>query len=357
MKILFVDTTLDGHHLQYLKSLTQSKEHEYIVAVGECCYLPKVKNYQLSHSTLSLIPYIRWLCTLRKIVKIEKPDIIHILNGDALYRFLGLLLKMVFSKTPTIITFHHLRKDMLHVIALKRIMKIVDFGVVHTNEIKRFIEKNSIRNIVHIEYPQFNTFTDISKSECCEILDIPSDVPVLLSLGGTRYDKGLDLLLSALNKVECNFILLIAGVEVDFNRDYIEKMVNQYSSKVKLLLKYLSDKEMSVCLGASDVIVLPYREIFDGASGPLGEGVAMKKIIVGPSHGSLNDIIINNHLGYTFQTENIKDLGYVIEKALAEKFEYDLTALEYRSQLSTEVFREKYQILYTSIQTKNQHFS
>ena len=66
----------------------------------------------------------------------------------------------------------------------------------------------------------------------------------LLSLGGTRYDKGIDILLNALKDVQDNFKLIIAGKEEFFSREYIEKKIESYRSKVELNLKFLSNEEI-----------------------------------------------------------------------------------------------------------------
>ena len=46
-------------------------------------------------------------------------------------------------------------------------------------------------------------------------------------------------------------------------------------------------------------------------------------MIVGPNHGNLGDTISKNHLGYTFETENVESLAEVLNRALAEKWEPD----------------------------------
>ena len=51
-----------------------------------------------------------------------------------------------------------------------------------------------------------------------------------------------------------------------------------------------------MAINACDYIVLPYRYSFDGASGPLVDGVIADKIIIGANHGSLGNLINNNNL-------------------------------------------------------------
>ena len=88
---------------------------------------------------------------------------------------------------------------------------------------------------------------------------------------------------------------------------------------------------------------------FDGASGPLTEGVNHKKMIIGPDHGSLGRIIEEHHLGYTFESENVLSLHDVIKTALEDDFSYDETADEYRNSLSPDTMRKQYESLFDQI--------
>ena len=77
-------------------------------------------------------------------------------------------------------------------------------------------------------------------------------------------------------------------------------------------------------------------------------GVAAKKGIIGPDHGSLGSAIAENHLGYVFETESVSSLASVLDRALAEQFEYDEVAEAYRSKLTVARFRENMLDLYES---------
>ena len=88
---------------------------------------------------------------------------------------------------------------------------------------------------------------------------------------------------------------------------------------------------------------MPYRKIFDGASGPLAEGVAYSnaKTIIGPSTGSIGQIIRDNHLGKCFETEDVNSLARTIDNMLEAGFEYDEIAKQYQNSLKVTVFQEE----------------
>ena len=95
--------------------------------------------------------------------------------------------------------------------------------------------------------------------------------------------------------------------------------------------------------------MLPYRRVFDGASGQLTEGVRRGLPIIGSEHGSLGSIIRENHLGMTFRTEDSEDLALKIEAVLKDGFVYDSVAKDYQEAMSPERFCRDYQRLYASL--------
>lgn len=354
MKILYMDTSLNGHHLSYLKALINGNTSECVIVLPEQNDEVNCKQIiinDIDFNTRKLIPYLKLMKKIYKIVKNENPDIVHFLYGDIFYRFFGLRLRKLL-KYNLIITFHHIRKGFLFNLSLNRIFSSISKGVVHTNFLLEKLNKLNIYNVDHIEYPYFNERFNYDSLVAKNELKLPVDVPVLLVLGNTRYDKGLDILLKALNNVTSNFHLLIAGSIADFDEEFIDSNITSYKSNVTKILRYLSDNEVSKCFFASDIIVLPYRLVFDGASGPLAEGVWYRKLIIGPNHGSLGDTIDKYHLGYTFVSEDYNDLALVINDALKSWITWDGYAERYRNMLTCEDFVLKYKTLYINLGSK-----
>lgn len=350
MKILYIDVSLSGHHSLYLRTLVNNSTDQIVLLIPRIDDTIHCKQYLLNFTgkLKNYFYYRKWYKRIIKIVQKEQPEIIHFLYGDVFYRFFGLGLGK-FKSYNTIITFHHVRHSKLHNISMKYIYKNINYGVVHTKILEKQLHAINIQNVIHIEYPKFNNLPPLIKKDAKDYFNLPKDVPILAAIGGTREDKGLDILLEALKKVTQPFHLLIAGKEETFTRTYIENAILLYESKVTCVLKFLTEEEFSAALSAADFVVLPYRRIFDGASGPLGEGVALGKTIIGPNHGSLGDIIRNNHIGYTFESENIIDLAKTLNRALSKTFEYDKVAIRYKESLDPQNFREQYKQLYSYI--------
>lgn len=357
LKILIYATPESkGHHYTYFSYiinslLVETEKYDVVAVLSEPCVDVKCKQRYiegLNWGTKSFLEYFRLMNKFRKIVKEEAPDCIHIQCGDNFYRFFGFGLGFL-NNYNSIITFHHMKRSVLRDISLHRIFNRIKNGVVHTVSLKDMLLSMRINNVVHIEYPQFYESTSIDKNNAKLKLGIKNSEPVLLALGSTREDKGLDILLDALNFVNRPFHLLVAGSVSSYDENFINEKSNDYNPNVTLLLHFLNDEEFNLCLNAADYIVLPYRKCFDGASGPLGEGVAREKGIIGPNHGSLGQIIIDNHLGYTFEAENIDSLAKTINQALLNGIVIDNKYLEYKRSLSPEIFIMRYKLLFDKV--------
>lgn len=348
MKVLFIDTAGDGHHDSYINGIVNNIQNCEFVAIypKKISCIAKVYELKLDLTNKSLSNYVKFLSLVKRVIKLEKPDVVHFLYGDYLYRFFGIGLGRIYKKQRFVITYHHIRRGFLLDLSIKRLFGHSTVGVVHTESLKQDLNDMSIENVALINYPSFNKISEKSKEEIRDFLGIKSDAKVISSLGATRYDKGVDILLDALKKVKGDFTFLLAGKPTDFDENFIKEKISDYSESVKLIPRFLSDEEMADFMKMSDIIVLPYRFIFDGASGPLVEAVVNEKCIIGPNHGSLGQIIEKNNLGLTFKTENSESLAQIIDIALKDKFVLTDNYNEFKKCLTPNGFGKKYEEIY-----------
>lgn len=350
MKVLYVDIETGGHHQTYMKALMDIPGKENVLVLPEKIEGLNAKQYvfrKIDFFNKKLPEYYKWTKEVKGIIKTEKPDVIHFLYGDVFYKYFGFGLEGLKKKYKVINTIHALKKGKVGIVSLKRIMRLSSVGVVHTDAIFDEVKNEGIENIVHIEYPHFSTGYNIDKIAARKYYGLKENSFVFGCIGGTRYDKGLDILLEALQNVEGNFELLVAGAEDAIKREEIEKLAKSYINKVKMHLSFLTDEEFEMAIQAVNAIVLPYRKTFNGASGPLGEGVAKEKMIIAANHGSLGNIVENNNLGYTFESENVNDLTKILNYAIkCRSFKYNTKAFFYKDKLTTNEFQNKYQKIY-----------
>lgn len=353
MKVLFVDTGIAGHHLAYLRSLTNNTSYESVAIIPQSVNELSCKQYivELNHISnkrfsklFSVIERIKWILEIKRIATLENPDIIHFLYGDIFYSLAGLGLNLL-SKYKIVLTIHWLRNNFDSVKRLKVISKHANKIVVHSKYFTDYLIERGINNTYWIEYPCFNTEV-VEKSLARDRLSIDQKVKVITCFGSQRYDKGLDIILEALNRVNKPFLLVVAGKEEAFSKDYMVNLSKNYKIPPMLMLYHVSDEQLRLLFSATDIVAVPYRRIFNGASGPLGEGVWNKKCIVGSDYGNLGDTINRYHLGYTFETENVESLSNCLEMILDKEFSIDSTYLKYREALDPKRFNQQYQKLF-----------
>ena len=353
MKVLLIETASGGHHDYYASALQKAADETVYILPKK---IDSINSKQIVIDSgfamkKSFSGYLAWLGKIRRTVKAEKPDVIHFLYGDIFYRNFGIGLKYACSGKHCIMTCHHIRRSRLHDFSLRRIARCLKALVVHTESLKNDLEAMGLAGVMQIDYPEFMDIKSFPRNEALAELGaaVNDGDRVLLSLGGTRKDKGLDILLEALKTVKGNFHLIVAGEESTYKRDFILDMISGYKSRVSLILEYLDDKKFSQCLNAADIIVLPYRKIFDGASGPMTDGVYLGKMVIGPSHGSIGQMIKANHLGLTFEAENEESLSQIIDEALSSYFVPDDKYRAYQDKLQPEILIERYRKLYEGV--------
>lgn len=353
MKILYFERETAGHRIPHLMAIVSHNMAESVLVVPEkindCnCKQYIYKNKEKKKRTLR--GFNRMMREVYEICKVEKPDVVHFTDGNIFYRFFGYGLGM-FKNYKTVLTNHNAEEDFMHAISSWMISKLVDRVVVTCEYSKEVFNRYGAKNVINIEYPHFNDYI-FTKEEGMDYFHLVPDVPVIACIGGTRYDKGLDIMLNALKKVEKPFQLLIAGKAEHFQEDFIDNHITTYKDRVVKHLSFLSDQEFSLALAASDYVAVPYRKGFNGASGPLGEGVWRYKCIIGPSGNNLGDVIEKYHLGYTFLQGDSESLCKLLNRVLGETFVCDESYNCYKEMMDPKYFGLQYRELYHSLLVK-----
>lgn len=349
--VLIMDIEVVGHHSSYIQCICELNNKlnnkVYLLLPEPLENIQGVELYKDENirKMKSFNGYKKVIKKIKNIIKEKNIDIVHFLSGDIFYRYFGYGLHKT-KKTSTICTFHHFQNDFLHKISIKNIFKKINIGICHTISIEKNLNKYGIKNLKRIDYPYFGEIHkyDIKTLRVKYNLD---DKPVYLCLGETRYEKGLDIFLEACENIE-NINLIIAGKEKDISENEIDKIIREkkLNFPVTKLIKFLTEDELNELLYLSSFVVLPYRKCFDGASGPLVEGVMYDKCIIGPNHGSLGDLIQKYHLGYCFKSENIESLHQILLCTQSKVFLRDEQYSEFKNLLSKDRFLLNYQQIY-----------
>lgn len=352
MKVLLCERVFSGHRKTYLQGLTQISGVEFFSYAPENAGVEQERFFQYNTQVnpKSFIGYYSWIKQIRQIVKQNQIDVVHFLDGDSLMRFFGLGMHSLGTQ-KVIITFHHFFVGFLRKISY-RIMSSGKghISVVHTRTLQEKFRENHIKNVEHCEYPAFDCIQleELNTIDCKEKWGLDTTVPVIGIVGGMAEYKNIVPFLKVMQKCRKPFQLLIGGRLVDIEEGAIRTEVKSYDNRTILVLRSLSIEEYREAIMASDIVYCLYGKGFDGASGPLTDGVCGKKMILASNHGSLGQIVMDYHVGITADVDDEADILRVVNTALenAMSFEYDEKAEEYRRRIHIEGFRSTYKAIY-----------
>lgn len=344
MKIGLIEPYIGGHHTKYAQILAAG-----LVAQGipVCLVAPEEIQSGLDDNRLLeriVIPtlnergvkrhwkaYFRYQSALGHLIR-WKATHVHFLYGDwSMLTIVAAILGHAW-KGQYIVTAHWLSgigfgaasrklswfKRWLHLYPSRYFMRMGGTFAVHDEDIYELLSSDAQRNdVVTIPYPIF-PIQHVHQSAIDNYrkkLDIPSGDVVLLCFGDTRYDKGVDLAVRAFLKLPSHYHLLIAGKSVHFSIDDIKDFAKDKSvfNRIHCLDRFIPDDEVSICFGAADLVLLPYRKSFSGQSGPLTLGAGFGKPIVAARIRSIEKMVLEYSLGTLFEAENVNDMAYAIE--------------------------------------------
>lgn len=349
-------TNAGGHHISYLEAVLQgyiNAGHNVMLIVPEKYEELKSVDQHIINAELwgssSFQKHRKWIKEVNRLAKQKSLECIHFHYADAFLRYFGYGLHK-FRKQKVILTCHQIREgnnrlsSIARNVSLRIIAHMSNYIVVHTDYLAEHLNKNKISNVIHIEYPRFDIKSMGISCKANELLKklSASNHVKLVSLGSLRADKGILYLVKALKEVNGKFDLIIAGMEDDYTANDLSEYIDTYKENTYMYLEFLSDEEFVAFAKASDIVVLPYTSTFEGASGPMVEGVYQNKIIIAPNHGGLGKTVVTNHLGYIFKTEDVSSLAETITEALRKKWVFDEKYQKYQNCINVEEFIAQY---------------
>lgn len=146
----------------------------------------------------------------------------------------------------------------------------------------------------HPIYQQYTERTD--KPSACRTLGIKEDKKNLLFFGLIRDYKGLDILIQAMNQLDGDYQLIIAGESYGSFEKYTQ-LIEKSPLKDNIIVfeQYIPDEMVSTLFSASDVLVLSYRSATQ--SGVVALAYQMELPMIATDVGALGSTIRNSHTG------------------------------------------------------------
>jgi glycosyltransferase involved in cell wall biosynthesis len=267
----------------------------------------------------------------------SKPRILHILWNNKIEVFDRTILMAYYKLCGKQIAFtahnvNQARRDakdsLLNRVTLRIQYRLCDHIFVHTKKMKDElcddfgVAENAVTVIRHPINDAFPD-TDLTPSQAKRQLSLQENEKAVLFFGRIRPYKGIEHLLAAFHLLAASYPdyrLIIAGEPKKGSEEYrrqIEQAVKTEFAPDRIILKiqFIPDTEMEVYLKAADVLVLPYKEIFQ--SGVLFLAYSFGLPVVATDVGSFREEIVEGQTGFLCQPGDPAELAKAIETYFA----------------------------------------
>ena len=139
-------------------------------------------------------------------------------------------------------------------------------------------------------------------------------------VGSCKPYKGLEELIAAFARQSGDCTLLIAGhfQSEAYRREIEQRLAALPAGRAQLVARFLGDDEIQRHVAASDVLVLPFREVL--TSGSLILGLSFGTPVIAPRIGALVDVM-NETTGVLYDPQRPEALGEAMCEARALRFD------------------------------------
>lgn len=173
----------------------------------------------------------------------------------------------------------------------------VDGFVYMSEQVNRELKRYTDAPAIFSPHPMFENFgARVEHTEACRHLRIDANEQYLLFFGLIREYKGLDILLSAWNRVRRDGLRLIVAGEFYDDREKYEPMLESLGESVILHDRFIPDDEVRYYFSAADAVVLPYRSATQSGVTQIAYNFCTPMIVT--DVGGLSEIVPDDKVGY-----------------------------------------------------------
>jgi len=343
--IVLIDYTSTGHHISYshtlIKGLKEKGHRVYVIGdsewVGSCIGIVD----DAFPVTLKLPPSGVFSREKRKKVFFSScvaiahklsPDIIHFLYIDH-FILAAVALRKRDNSTSIRATLHagYMLPEFSSTLLGKikgwvefyfvRKLIACDFRImVHSRALQqKMSQQMNATSIDFVPYP-IETLKDVELESARKFIETHTGLSrqdrILLCFGDTRYDKGVDIAIQALSKLPADYHLLIAGKAEVYGELELRKLAYSLgvNERVHLHLHFIEDDQVPMYFRGADIVLVPYRKMFAGQSGPLMIAAAFGTPVVASNLLVLEETVDKYRLGALFEAENSDSLAHAIKE-------------------------------------------
>jgi len=267
----------------------------------------------------------------------SQPKMLHILWNNKFEVFDRTLLMLYYKAQGkrVVLTAHNVNQakrdakdSLLNRITLKIQYRLCDHIFVHTQKMKNELCEDFdvpegavtvIRHPINDAFPD----TDLSPSEAKQKLGLREDQKAILYFGRLRPYKGIEYLLAAFRQLverHSDYRLIIAGEPKKGSEPYLHEIRETLEkdfkpSQIISRMQFIPDADMELYLKAADVLVLPYKDIFQ--SGVLFLAYSYGLPVVATDVGSFREEIVEGETGFLCRPGDVADLASKLEMYFA----------------------------------------
>jgi D-inositol-3-phosphate glycosyltransferase len=286
---------------------------------------------------------LRYYARLLGYTTVAQPRMFHILWNNKFEYFDRTVLMMWYFLLGKciVLTLHNVNSrerdggdSLLNRLTLHIQYALADHLFVHTDRMKEqlineFGIDQSRISVIPFGINNAVPISNMSRADARKHLGIDNNEKTLLFFGNIAPYKGLELLTGAFSQVARqggDYRLVIAGRPKNCDK-YWNALRSEISDDVqngRIILKeeYVPDNETELYFKACDVLVLPYRYIYQ--SGVLFLGYSFGLPVLAADVGSLKDDIAEGMTGFVFRPEDPEDMARAIERYFASDLYRDL---------------------------------
>lgn len=254
-------------------------------------------------------------------------DVIHI-QGAGTPLLDQFFLKPLAKRIPMVLTVHDVKSHYERFVSrdsfLKRSLQIPHRLIVHYEDGKRQLVDDWGICSERIDVIGHGIMPLPNPPECSEArkkLNLPLDRRIILFFGGIRPNKGLDILLKALDTVRSRdpgVLLVVAGylhrgISFEPYSNTIERL--DLSQHVQIFVHFIAEEDVDYFFAASDLVVLPYLK-FEAQSGVLLRAYAHKKPVVVSNVGAMGQLVSSDKVGLVVEPGDTESFAEAIISVL-----------------------------------------
>jgi glycosyltransferase involved in cell wall biosynthesis len=315
-----------------------------------------IRQSEANFST-KLIQVLFYYLRLIRYVTFAKTKFIHIL-WNSKFEYFDRTLFMIYCKLrrkKIVLTAHNVNRgkrdskdSILNRLTLRIQYRLADHIFVHTENMRsELVDDFGVRREAVTRIPFGMNIaalhTSLTPLAAKSKLGIHSWEKTILFFGRIAPYKGLEYLLTAFQKILSNhtdYRLIIAGEPMPGYEEYLERIhsiLGQAGIQDRIIrkLEFISDEDTELYFKAADVLVLPYKEIFQSGVLFLGFGFGLPAITA--DVGSFREDIVQGQTGFLYEPRDSESLADTIEKYFASDLYKDLdrSRLEIRDRANT----------------------